>query len=201
MKTVGRRKAPSAAVKKIVVEIDPIQIEIGSAWLSRRGGTREQQHAERSGLGPHVAERAERGKGPRDVRLRPAGYGGQPSRGLPTEARASERRLERETGFEPATSTLARSHSTTELFPLDRRNLSVPYRSLPKQEGLVCTRGPNDSTDSPLDRRHVPGLAGHGRRAPSSKRRPPHRRHHLARGQRAHLQNPRRGAEDSLGRR
>ena len=29
-----------------------------------------------------------------------------------------EERLERETGFEPATSTLARSHSTTELFPL-----------------------------------------------------------------------------------
>src|SRR5262249_12430620 len=28
------------------------------------------------------------------------------------------RKLERETGFEPATSTLARSHSTTELFPL-----------------------------------------------------------------------------------
>jgi hypothetical protein len=26
-------------------------------------------------------------------------------------------RLERETGFEPATSTLARLHSTTELFP------------------------------------------------------------------------------------
>ena len=25
--------------------------------------------------------------------------------------------MERETGFEPATSTLARSHSTTELFP------------------------------------------------------------------------------------
>lgn len=31
---------------------------------------------------------------------------------------ARERRLERETGFEPATSTLARSHSTTELLPL-----------------------------------------------------------------------------------
>ena len=29
--------------------------------------------------------------------------------------------LERETGFEPATSTLARSHSTTELLPLSRR--------------------------------------------------------------------------------
>src|SRR5579871_5444547 len=30
-----------------------------------------------------------------------------------------EKNLERETGFEPATSTLARSHSTTELLPLD----------------------------------------------------------------------------------
>ncbi len=30
----------------------------------------------------------------------------------------ADQRLERETGFEPATSTLARSHSTTELFPL-----------------------------------------------------------------------------------
>jgi hypothetical protein len=28
-------------------------------------------------------------------------------------------KLERETGFEPATSTLARSHSTTELLPLN----------------------------------------------------------------------------------
>src|SRR2546425_6593186 len=46
-------------------------------------------------MGPHGAERAERGEGP------------------PREI------LERETGFEPATSTLARSHSTTELFPLD----------------------------------------------------------------------------------
>src|SRR6266542_6935866 len=29
--------------------------------------------------------------------------------------------MERETGFEPATSTLARSHSTTELFPLAQK--------------------------------------------------------------------------------
>jgi hypothetical protein len=29
-----------------------------------------------------------------------------------------ETKMERETGFEPATSTLARLHSTTELFPL-----------------------------------------------------------------------------------
>jgi hypothetical protein len=32
--------------------------------------------------------------------------------------------MERETGFEPATSTLARSHSTTELFPLGKRRSS-----------------------------------------------------------------------------
>src|SRR5436190_3439993 len=42
----------------------------------------------------------------------------RPEPKLPREAR--ERRLERETGFEPATSTLARSHSTTELFPPER---------------------------------------------------------------------------------
>jgi hypothetical protein len=29
--------------------------------------------------------------------------------------------MERETGFEPATSTLARSHSTTELLPLNKQ--------------------------------------------------------------------------------
>ena len=34
--------------------------------------------------------------------------------------------LERETGFEPATSTLARSHSTTELLPLDHLILQHP---------------------------------------------------------------------------
>jgi hypothetical protein len=34
--------------------------------------------------------------------------------------------LERETGFEPATSTLARSHSTTELLPLDFLILQHP---------------------------------------------------------------------------
>jgi hypothetical protein len=35
--------------------------------------------------------------------------------------------LERETGFEPATSTLARSHSTTELLPLDFLILQHPH--------------------------------------------------------------------------
>src|SRR5262245_8288470 len=56
---------------------------------------------------------------PRSVRLRASAQ--QPALALPgrklTLRRSeSERRLERETGFEPATSTLARSHSTTELF-------------------------------------------------------------------------------------
>jgi hypothetical protein len=36
--------------------------------------------------------------------------------------RFSDGNLERETGFEPATSTLARSHSTTELLPLSEHD-------------------------------------------------------------------------------
>jgi hypothetical protein len=41
--------------------------------------------------------------------------------------------MERETGFEPATSTLARSHSTTELFPLTKRvpGLAEPLNRCP----------------------------------------------------------------------
>jgi hypothetical protein len=47
-----------------------------------------------------------------------------PRRFLKTQAKQKPRRgraqiLERETGFEPATSTLARSHSTAELLPLN----------------------------------------------------------------------------------
>ena len=47
----------------------------------------------------------------------PLGYGALS--GSTIKPRVSGReKVERETGFEPATSTLARSHSTTELFPL-----------------------------------------------------------------------------------
>jgi hypothetical protein len=42
---------------------------------------------------------------------------GQQRARQPVRCIITERKLERETGFEPATSTLARSHSTTELFP------------------------------------------------------------------------------------
>jgi hypothetical protein len=42
-------------------------------------------------------------------------------------ARNEKEEMERETGFEPATSTLARSHSTTELFPPRIRPSKVPH--------------------------------------------------------------------------
>src|ERR1019366_9735867 len=54
-------------------------------------------------------------------------------------ARRGRQILERETGFEPATSTLARSHSTTELLPLAALNYS---------ESL--NRRANESEDTPL---------------------------------------------------
>jgi hypothetical protein len=54
--------------------------------------------------------------------------------------------LERETGFEPATSTLARSHSTTELFPLDG---VLKYHTA----GLAIKRPLAAARVIPLDRR------------------------------------------------
>ena len=56
----------------------------------------------------------------------PAQLNSVPSRCI-TEHEASwkQRNLERETGFEPATSTLARSHSTAELLPLSKRYCTI----------------------------------------------------------------------------
>src|SRR5271155_898756 len=58
------------------------------------------------------------------------------------EFRVHNENLERETGFEPATSTLARSHSTTELLPLVAsfyctcafrdNSLRLPRRRIPR---------------------------------------------------------------------
>src|SRR5579864_9218810 len=54
----------------------------------------------------------------------PLGYRASAQSSAPDESPTAEleltgeKNLERETGFEPATSTLARSHSTTELLPL-----------------------------------------------------------------------------------
>jgi hypothetical protein len=48
--------------------------------------------------------------------------------------------LERETGFEPATSTLARLHSTTELFPLiydAAQNVTTNFANVTKKKWAV----------------------------------------------------------------
>ena len=69
------------------------------------------------GMGPGVLEAPpgfEPGMEVLQTSALPLGYGAS----LRWEARSGGGDLERETGFEPATSTLARSHSTTELFPL-----------------------------------------------------------------------------------
>ena len=62
-------------------------------------------------------------------------------------------KMERETGFEPATSTLARSHSTTELFPLS----SAPARA---GGGEKYQRPPGPSRAVPARR---VGSEAHGR--------------------------------------
>ena len=45
------------------------------------------------------------------------------------------RLVERETGFEPATSTLARLHSTTELFPHELLVYKYPFRYVNRKFG------------------------------------------------------------------
>src|SRR5881275_3589876 len=69
--------------------------------------------------------------------------------------------MERETGFEPATSTLARSHSTTELFPPERskyhtvvvafkRSRAIRGRLKPRAGGKPASlRGCSDAYASP----------------------------------------------------
>ena len=59
--------------------------------------------------------------------------------------------MERETGFEPATSTLARSHSTTELFPL-AGTLMIPSRRLVNQPALPDSRPVRPQRRRILDR-------------------------------------------------
>jgi hypothetical protein len=55
--------------------------------------------------------------------------------------------MERETGFEPATSTLARSHSTTELLPLACMNYNEPAILRQMRQPLPSLR---DSDNFPL---------------------------------------------------
>ena len=55
--------------------------------------------------------------------------------------------MERETGFEPATSTLARSHSTTELFPHSAEVVIVPQ---PRSRDNPCGQDAPRVLDWPL---------------------------------------------------
>ena len=57
-----------------------------------------------------------------------------------------EGKMERETGFEPATSTLARSHSTTELFPPKR----LPYHSPSRRSSWRARRPPRGARGGSL---------------------------------------------------
>ena len=91
--TAPRKRAPSFARTSISRLRRASRLD-NYAWLaSRSSRRRRERRAQRSG------------------RLHP------PSGARVRRARAPGVKMERETGFEPATSTLARSHSTTELFP------------------------------------------------------------------------------------
>jgi hypothetical protein len=104
----------------------PKSLRCARRLLSAFGPTTAQDATEERATTATAAHYLQAGRGaPNLVRsaFAPSGASADnlPSPGLPTVAhtlvRKRERRLERETGFEPATSTLARSHSTTELFP------------------------------------------------------------------------------------
>jgi hypothetical protein len=49
------------------------------------------------------------------------------------------KKMERETGFEPATSTLARLHSTTELFPLSWKAVNNGLSRICQQKIMAAT--------------------------------------------------------------
>ena len=83
--------------------------------------------------------------------------------------------MERETGFEPATSTLARSHSTTELFPpAGCSHSSVANRlSTTATAARTCLRGALPMrAQGPAWRRAGCGRASHAERTWSALRRP-----------------------------
>ena len=61
-----------------------------------------------------------------------------PVRSAGFERPRAYKKMERETGFEPATSTLARSHSTTELFPLGGTSIIPRVPLSPRGTGMVC---------------------------------------------------------------
>ena len=89
----------------------------------------------------------------------PLGYratsGGPWPMAQPPPRRGSRETLERETGFEPATSTLARSHSTTELLPHPIRD----FTALAAQGSIAIPARPARPTPA-----HPAGSKGTSRR-------------------------------------
>ena len=84
----------------------------------------------------------------------PLGYGALS--GSTTKPRVSGReKVERETGFEPATSTLARSHSTTELFPLANRLSTLAQPGAPTQDAMNAFFTTSTTGSKPLRHRTV----------------------------------------------
>ena len=67
--------------------------------------------------------------------------------------RPRRRKMERETGFEPATSTMARSHSTTELFPL------APNAPSKVPQGEASLQGPFQARPRAARQRPAPDAA------------------------------------------
>jgi hypothetical protein len=82
--------------------------------------------------------------------------------------------LERETGFEPATSTLARSHSTTELFPLTPNRPTNTGQTACPEAAIVPQRRRGNQGSHPLTRPGTPNGTPSARLQPRS--RPPPRR-------------------------
>ena len=83
----------------------------------------------------------------------PLGYGALSGSTIKLRV-AGREKVERETGFEPATSTLARSHSTTELFPLANR---LPTLAQPRAETQDNAAGSIEPPPcEPVDRLVVP---------------------------------------------
>ena len=85
--------------------------------------------------------------------------------------RPRRRKVERETGFEPATSTMARSHSTTELFPL------APNAPSTVPQGDASLQDPCQAGRAPPPQRRPAGVPAPRRRHPcQADRAPPRQR-------------------------
>src|ERR1035438_8777017 len=77
--------------------------------------------------------------------------------------------MERETGFEPATSSLGSWHSTTELLPLAERSLRKVNTEGPCARKSSTSRHPQDSiTTAPPGNRPTGTFSGHDRYTPAN---------------------------------